>query len=126
MKRSLIVIFFFFHLMCQAQNQSIIHVCPPCQNDCDALEFSKPGKCTTCGMDLIKKDDRIETEEFYFTFDSIRYSAEIGKPKHGRSVATIVLVPGHGRTDFVGGRQYYALKQFFTRLGLSTLVWDKQ
>lgn len=30
-------------------------VCPPCNNDCDKLTFSKAGACPHCGMELIQK-----------------------------------------------------------------------
>ena len=35
-----------------------IYVCPPCGQECDKLEFDKPGKCPACGMVLIEKSER--------------------------------------------------------------------
>lgn len=101
------------------------YVCPPCHASCDQLEFNAPGKCHHCGMLLLTKEDKVKTEEFTFTYQGILYRAEVGFAK-GDAKATIVLVPGHGRTDFVGGGQYYQLKQFFTSLGFNTLSWDKK
>lgn len=127
MKNSLVAVFYLIQVTCVAQNNlNSIYVCPPCHSECDHLEFKQPGKCPTCGMRLIRKEDLIETEEFYFTFNNIRYSAEIGKPGKDQSGPTIVIIPGHGRTDFVGGGHYYELRQFFTRMGFTTLVWDKK
>ena len=77
-------------------------------------------------MRLIPSSELVKTEEFYFTFDNVRYHAEIGLPRDGQPTKTVVIVPGHGQTDFVGGSQFYQLKQFFTQLGFATLVWDKK
>jgi len=35
--------------------KKIIYVCPPCNNDCDKLEFDKAGICPHCNMELILK-----------------------------------------------------------------------
>jgi uncharacterized protein len=101
------------------------YVCPPCHASCDQLEFKASGSCQHCGMTLIAKTEKIVTEEFFFTYNDVRYSAEIGIAK-GNIKGTIVIIPGHGQTDFVGGGQYYQLKQFFTSLGFNTLSWDKK
>ena len=34
-----------------------IYVCPPCNSQCDDLEFEKSGKCTHCNMELVLKKD---------------------------------------------------------------------
>ncbi len=101
------------------------YVCPPCHAACDQLEFKSPGTCAHCGMHLIATQDRLVTEEFSFLYNNIRHSAEIGVAK-GIVKGTIVIIPGHGKTDFVGGSQYYQLKQLFTSLGFNTLSWDKK
>jgi uncharacterized protein len=127
MERLLIGLVFILHLSCLAQDKlKSIYVCPPCHIECDHLQFEQPGNCPTCGMKLIPNEDLLSTEEFYFTFDNIRYSAEIGRAKNSQPIATIVIIPGHGRTDFVGGGHYYELRQFFSQLGFATLVWDKK
>lgn len=101
------------------------YVCPPCHASCDQMEFKTPGKCQHCGMTLIDKESRLVTEEFSFAYQNNSYSAEIGYAT-GKAKGTIVLIPGHGKTDFVGGGQYYGLKQFFASLGFNTLSWDKK
>lgn len=35
------------------------YACPPCDNDCDQLEFEKSGNCTQCDMKLILKSKLI-------------------------------------------------------------------
>jgi uncharacterized protein len=127
MKYLFVLPLFIFHLSSLGQaNSDVIYVCPPCHSECDREEFHQAGNCPTCGMKLILKGDLVDTEEFYFTFDSIRYSAEIARPESHQAHGTIVIIPGHGKTDFVGGTHYYKLKQFFTGLGFATLTWDKK
>jgi rhodanese-related sulfurtransferase/DNA-directed RNA polymerase subunit RPC12/RpoP len=35
--------------------QSEKYVCSPCGQDCDKIEYNKPGTCPHCGMALVKK-----------------------------------------------------------------------
>lgn len=37
--------------------QKPIYVCPPCDNECDALQFDNPGVCNHCSMELINKKE---------------------------------------------------------------------
>lgn len=116
----------FWTLTCVAQTQSnSVYVCTPCHLECDGLEFDHPGTCSRCGMRLILKTDLLRTREFSFVFNTLTYSGEIAYPGNRTPKATIVLVPGHGKTDFVNGTQYYELRQYFTQLGFATLVWDR-
>lgn len=39
----------------QTTNENSIYICPPCNNDCDQLEFDKAGICPHCKMELILK-----------------------------------------------------------------------
>lgn len=55
---SLLLIFtFIFYLPTNAQspNEQAVYVCPPCGFDCHELTWSKPRKCTVCGMKLINQ-----------------------------------------------------------------------
>lgn len=36
--------------------EAFAYFCPPCDNDCDNLQFEKEGKCTHCGMTLVKQN----------------------------------------------------------------------
>lgn len=53
-----LILFGALSLNCQdsvIENQN--YVCPPCNNQCDKLEFSKAGSCPHCGMKLITKGE---------------------------------------------------------------------
>lgn len=43
-----------------------IYVCPPCTGDCHKLEFSQPGTCPVCGMNLIEKNLRKNVAIFLY------------------------------------------------------------
>jgi uncharacterized protein len=118
--------FYLLLILCVVSKRaSAQYVCPPCRASCDQLEFKAPGSCQHCGMNLIAKTEKVTTQEFFFIHNNVRYNGEIGLAKENVR-GTIVIIPGHGRTDFVGGGQYYQLKQFFTSLGFNTLSWDKK
>ncbi len=56
MKAILTYLLFFSSVLGYAQKSGTDpFVCPPCNNDCDALSFAKAGKCPHCGMELIQK-----------------------------------------------------------------------
>jgi len=40
----------------RAQSQSRYY-CPPCNNACDTIAFDKPGRCSHCGMELLKQTE---------------------------------------------------------------------
>ncbi|MEP0263717.1 DJ-1/PfpI family protein [Dokdonia sp.] len=56
------IILFMFLLTLQlassqeGNGEKPIYVCIPCNNECDALQFDKPGICNHCSMELIKKE----------------------------------------------------------------------
>jgi alpha-beta hydrolase superfamily lysophospholipase len=75
---------------------------------------------------VLPREEKLITKEFTFVHNNTRYSAAYSLPATKSRHITIVIVPGHGRTDFVGGRQYFRLRQFFSKLGFTTLVWDKK
>lgn len=35
--------------------QAITYRCLPCGQECDQKDYSKPGQCTSCGMELVNK-----------------------------------------------------------------------
>lgn len=41
----------------QPLQENIVYICTPCNSRCDDLEFSSPGNCPHCGMQLIKKEE---------------------------------------------------------------------
>ena len=49
-----------FYAMSQQESNTAtdsLYVCPPCNSQCDDLEFKKSGKCSHCNMELILKKD---------------------------------------------------------------------
>lgn len=60
MKHTILLIFLFLAQITFAQTDlevDTIYVCPPCNSNCDALEFNKPGTCHHCNMELISKTE---------------------------------------------------------------------
>lgn len=37
------------------EQDSFAYFCPPCNADCDKLSFNKAGKCSHCGMKLVRQ-----------------------------------------------------------------------
>lgn len=70
-------------------------------------------------------NSQINTVEFSFTFDSIKYSGLINLPKGREAKSMVIIVPGSGKTDFVKGNWYYDLRAFFVNLGFAVCAWDK-
>lgn len=61
----------FIFLVCTFQfvfpqgntTENPIYVCPPCNSECDTVQFEKPGVCNHCSMELILKDQLdVETQ----------------------------------------------------------------
>jgi putative intracellular protease/amidase len=48
-----------FQLVLSQENndEKLVYVCPPCNSECDALQFEKPGVCDHCSMELVKKEE---------------------------------------------------------------------
>ncbi|MDY8137314.1 DJ-1/PfpI family protein [Aquimarina sp. 2201CG5-10] len=95
-----------------------IYVCVPCNNNCDTLEFDRPGTCTHCDMQLITKKERNE-----------KYK-NVGKKK-----IAFYLQPGVEVLDFAGPMEVFAYADFeiftvsktkepITSQGILTIVPD--
>jgi transcriptional regulator GlxA family with amidase domain len=64
MKKISLLFFFFYIVNIKAQkSETISYVCPPCDNDCDTIMYKSEGRCTHCGMQLIKKTKTSMTEK---------------------------------------------------------------
>lgn len=67
---------------------------------------------------------QVNNDNFEFEYNNIKYSGFIElsnqKPK-----GLIVLVPGHGPTDFVEGGDYKELRDFFNESGFTVCFWNK-
>lgn len=65
MKKSFLCVFALFFTLNFLKGQTQVppqykdgfaYFCPPCGNDCDKLQFEKQGKCTHCGMTLVRQN----------------------------------------------------------------------
>lgn len=53
-----ILLFIFQIAFSQDKNkQQSIYICPPCNSECDILQFENPGTCNSCNMQLINKEE---------------------------------------------------------------------
>jgi len=62
--------------------------------------------------------------DFQFEYDSLTYHGLIESPDQAPK-GLIVLIPGHGSTDFVNGEDYQELIQLFSKEGFAVCAWDK-
>ncbi len=68
---------------------------------------------------------KMQTDTFTFRFEGRRYSGEIDKPAENVAKAIIVIVPGYGKTNMVGGKDWKGLRNLFAEQGYACVVWDK-
>ncbi len=60
MSRILLFVFLFSIEIAFPQDkdgQQLIYVCPPCNSECDTLQFENPGTCNHCNMELIVEEE---------------------------------------------------------------------
>jgi transcriptional regulator GlxA family with amidase domain len=56
MKKLIVLSLLFCMIHIKAQkSETMTYVCPPCNGGCDEMTYKAEGKCTHCGMQLIKK-----------------------------------------------------------------------
>jgi transcriptional regulator GlxA family with amidase domain len=64
MKKLITLFLLIFIVNIKAQkSEAITYVCPPCNGGCDEAVYKAEGKCTHCGMQLIKKTKAIMNEK---------------------------------------------------------------
>jgi transcriptional regulator GlxA family with amidase domain len=64
MKKLIILSFLICIIQIDAQIlETTTYVCPPCNGGCDDLTYKAAGKCTHCGMPLIKKPKAVISEK---------------------------------------------------------------
>ena len=68
---------------------------------------------------------QIGRDEFRFEYNNIEYHGFIEYPSSQQTKGLIVVIPGHGSTDFVAGRDYHELIRTFSDNGFAVCVWDK-
>ena len=86
----------FFLTLIQLQAQSIAYYCPPCNSSCDKLSFTTPGKCSHCGMQLVKQTP----EEREKTMNQKKYKV------------AFYLQDGVEVLDFAGPMEVFSYAQF--------------
>ena len=62
--------------------------------------------------------------QFSFLYQELKYVGEIMQPKQPAK-GVIIIIPGHGTTDFVKGDEYSELRKFFVKQQYSVVYWDK-
>ena len=67
----------------------------------------------------------MKTQNFEFVSAGKHLSGFVDLPADGTARATILIVPGYGRTDVAGRTSYYDLRSLFTSIGIATVIWDK-
>ena len=67
---------------------------------------------------------QVNNDNFEFEYNDIKYKGSIELPNQ-KVRGLIVLVPGHGPTDFVKGAEYSELRSFFNESGFTVCFWDK-
>ncbi len=69
---------------------------------------------------------QVKSKAFQFSFEGRKYSGLIDIPSVTPK-SLIVLIPGSGPTNMLGGDEYFKnLREFFLQIGLSVTVYDKQ
>lgn len=82
---------------------------------------------TACGQhEKTTKNDKTSgiNENFKFEYNDITYNGFIELPNQ-KAKGLIVLIPGHGPTDFIEGAEYSELRSFFNESGYAVCFWDK-
>ncbi|NQZ45738.1 MAG: alpha/beta hydrolase [Flavobacteriaceae bacterium] len=67
---------------------------------------------------------QVERLALQFDYNDVTYDGSIEIPA-GKTKGLIVLIPGHGPTDFVAGAEYGGLRDYFTQIGYAVAFWDK-
>ncbi len=68
---------------------------------------------------------QVKSKAFQFSFEGRKYSGLIDIPSVTPK-SLIVLIPGSGPTNMLGGDEYFKnLREFFLQIGLSVMVYDK-
>ena len=65
-----------------------------------------------------------QANSFEFEYRDIKYRGSIELPNQ-KARGLIVLIPGHGPTDFIEGAEYNELRSFFNESGFTVCFWDK-
>ncbi|MEL7447832.1 MAG: alpha/beta hydrolase [Pseudomonadota bacterium] len=61
---------------------------------------------------------------FQFTYQGLTYSGAVMRPQQAAR-GVIVIIPGHGSTELVGGDQFLELRRFLVEQRYNVAYWDK-
>lgn len=84
-------IFSHFNVMSQSSSGGITYVCSPCGYDCDKIEHSSPGQCSSCGMPYVDK-----TSIQFANIDFVEMCKRISSNK------SVVLIDVRSAGEFTG------------------------
>ena len=73
------------------------------------------------GPQTLKKT---QSQAFEFTFENKTLRGSIERPNHQKSSAVVLIIPGYGKTNFMGG-SYSKLRTRLVKSGLTVVFWDK-
>lgn len=63
-------------------------------------------------------------ERFNFQYQGLTYQGVIQYPQK-TTKGVVVIIPGHGKTNFVQGSQLADIREFLRQQGLTVVAWDK-
>lgn len=66
----------------------------------------------------------IENERFHFQYQGLKYTGEVMRPQEGGR-GVVIVIPGHGSTEFVDGSQFLAEREFLVSKNYAVAYWDK-
>ncbi|MEL7162810.1 MAG: alpha/beta hydrolase, partial [Bacteroidota bacterium] len=67
---------------------------------------------------------QVDDKDFAFEYKGVKYNGLIELPEQ-KARGMIVLIPGHGPTDFVEGADYGELRSALNESGFAVCFWDK-
>lgn len=75
---------------------------------------------------LMSGQGKMKTDTLNFTFEGRKLSGFIDRPMDAEPAGIVIIVPGHGKTNFTKKNWYYdSLYMSFGKLGLASFRYDK-
>lgn len=80
----------------------------------------------TCSLTILSGQKIVETDTFSFSFEGKKLSGFIDMPQHKIPSTTVIIIPGHGATNFGEKNWLYdTVISNFTEHGFACLRWDR-
>ena len=70
-------------------------------------------------------ESAMQTQPFHFEANGGRLSGILDVSTSTPPSATIIIIPGYGKTNIVEENWFHDMRSHFAQLGINTLVWDK-